>query len=77
MLLIVGDLGFTEWSSHIELLEMILVVMLFVSVCCCIKLGRYDSVLAIFVVILLLAKLIFLLMRCSEGVGVGRVLVVC
>ena len=76
MLLIVGDLCLTECSTYIKLVGMILFVMLVVSVTF-ILLVRYDSILAMFVVILLLAKLVLLLMICSEGVGVGRILVVC
>ena len=58
MFLIVYELGFANSSSHSELLGMILFVMLFVSVCCILSV-RYNSVLAMFVVILMLAKLVF------------------
>ena len=58
VLLIVCDLGFVELSSHSELLGMILVVVLFVSGCYILSVEQ-DSALAMFVVILLLAKLFF------------------
>ena len=34
MLGIVGEFSFVKWSSHIELVGMILFVMLVVSICC-------------------------------------------
>ena len=57
MLIIVGDLDFSKWSSQIELLGIILFVMLVVSICCILSV-QYDSALAMVVVKLLLAKLV-------------------